>query len=84
LIDYELRVSPNVETLDVGLDGDSGATEEGLVLLHFVRRGEVQTHGVPHMFPEGKYELQARARLGFHHRRIKVKAPALGLDLHRG
>jgi hypothetical protein len=54
LIDYELRVSPDVEALDVGLDGDSEAAEEDLILCHVVRGRKVQTHGVPQMFPEGR------------------------------
>jgi hypothetical protein len=53
LIDHELRVSRDVEALDPGLDGDSEAAEEGLVLCHVVRGGEAQTHGVPHVFHEG-------------------------------
>jgi hypothetical protein len=36
LVDHELRVSPHVEVLDARLDGDSEATEEGLVLYHVV------------------------------------------------
>jgi hypothetical protein len=36
LVDHELRVSPNVEALDAHLDGDSEATEKGLVLRHVV------------------------------------------------
>jgi hypothetical protein len=53
LVDHELRVSPHVEALDARLDGDSEAAEEGLVLCHVVRRGEVQSHYVPHVLPEG-------------------------------
>jgi hypothetical protein len=34
LVDYELRVSPDVEALDADLNGDSKATEEGLILCH--------------------------------------------------
>jgi hypothetical protein len=41
LVDHELRVSPHVEALDARLDGNSEAAEEGLVLCHVVRRGEV-------------------------------------------
>jgi hypothetical protein len=41
LVDYELRVPSNVEALDAGLNGDSEAAEEGLVLCHVVGRGEV-------------------------------------------
>jgi hypothetical protein len=36
LVDHELRVPPHVEALDARLDGDSEATEEGLVLCHVV------------------------------------------------
>jgi hypothetical protein len=36
LIDHELRVSSNVDAFDAGLDGDSEATEEGLVLFYVV------------------------------------------------
>jgi hypothetical protein len=39
LVDHGLRVSPDVETFDACLDGDSEATEEGLVLHHVVGRG---------------------------------------------
>jgi hypothetical protein len=53
LVDYELRISPDVEALNVGLDGDSEAAKEGLVLCHVVRRGEVQVYRVPHVLTEG-------------------------------
>jgi hypothetical protein len=46
LIDYELRVSPNVEALDAGRNGNLEAAKEGLVLHHVVLGGEVQTHDV--------------------------------------
>jgi hypothetical protein len=36
LVDHELRVSPNVETLDARLDGDSEAAEKGFVLRHVI------------------------------------------------
>jgi hypothetical protein len=36
LVDHELRVSSNIEALDARLDGDSEATEKGLVLRHVV------------------------------------------------
>jgi hypothetical protein len=65
MVDYELRVSPDVEALDVDLDGDSEAAEEGLVLHHVVLGGEVQTHGVPHVFPKGRDEEQAAPTLVF-------------------
>jgi hypothetical protein len=67
LVDYELRVSSNVEALDADLNGDSEAAEEGLILCHIVGRGEVQAHCVPHVFPEGRDEEKARARFGLHH-----------------
>jgi hypothetical protein len=41
LVNHELRVSPNVEAFDACLDGDSEAAEEGLVLCHVVRCGEM-------------------------------------------
>jgi hypothetical protein len=41
LIDYKLRVSPDVEALDADFDGDSEATKEGLVLRHVVQGGKV-------------------------------------------
>jgi hypothetical protein len=41
LVDYDLRVSPDVKALDAGLNGRSEATKEGLVFCHVVRRGEV-------------------------------------------
>jgi hypothetical protein len=53
LVDHELRVSPHVEALDARLDGDSVAEEEGLVLRHVIRRGEVQAYRVPHVLFEG-------------------------------
>jgi hypothetical protein len=84
LVDYELRVSRNVEVLDAGLDGDLEAAEEGLILRHVVRGGEVQTHGIPNVFPEGRDEEQTHARPDFHHRPIEVKGPTLVLDLQRG
>jgi hypothetical protein len=62
LIDYEVRVSPNVEAPYAGLNDDSEAAEEGLVLRHIVGRGEVQAHCIPHVFPQGRDEEQARAR----------------------
>jgi hypothetical protein len=34
LVDYELRVSPDVEALDARLNGDFEATKEGFVLGH--------------------------------------------------
>jgi hypothetical protein len=36
LVDYELRVSPDVEALNADFNGDSEATKEGLVLHHVV------------------------------------------------
>jgi hypothetical protein len=50
LVDYELQVSPDVEALDAGLNGNSEATKEGLVFRHVVRCGEVQAHCIPHVF----------------------------------
>jgi hypothetical protein len=67
LVDHELRVSPYVEALDARLDGDSEAVEEGLVLLHVIRRGEVQAHRVSHVLPKGRDEKQARTRSYLHH-----------------
>jgi hypothetical protein len=61
LVNYELRVSPNVEALDAGLDGDSELAEEGFVLCHVVGCGEMQAHCISHVFPEGRDEEQARA-----------------------
>jgi hypothetical protein len=58
LVDHELRVSPHVEALDAHLDGDSEAAEEGLVLCHVVRHGEVQVHCIPHVLPGG--EMKSR------------------------
>jgi hypothetical protein len=53
LVDHELRVSPHIEALNARLDGDSEAAEEGFLLHHVVRHGEMQTHHVSHMLPEG-------------------------------
>jgi hypothetical protein len=53
LVNHELRVPPDVDAFDACLDGNSEATKEGLILCHVVGRREVQTHRVPHMFPEG-------------------------------
>jgi hypothetical protein len=39
--------------LDAGLDGDSEAVEEGLVLYHIVGRGEVQATVYVMCFPRG-------------------------------
>jgi hypothetical protein len=71
LVNHELRVSPDIEALDVCFDGDSETTEEGLVLLHVVGRGEMQAHSVSHVLPEGRDEEQTRAYPGFHHRPSK-------------
>jgi hypothetical protein len=84
LIDHELRVSSDVETLNAGFDGDSKATEEGLVLRHIVRGREVHTHDVPHVLPEGRDKEQAHACPGFHYRPIEVEGPTFGLYLQRG
>jgi hypothetical protein len=67
LVNHELRVSPDVEALYAGLDGDSEAAEEGLILRNIVGHGEVQAHYISHVFPEGRDEEQARACPGFHH-----------------
>jgi hypothetical protein len=61
LVDYELRVSPDVVALDAGLNGNSEATNEGLVFRHVVQRGEVQVHCIPHVFSEG----EMKSRLAF-------------------
>jgi hypothetical protein len=53
LVNYEMRVPPDVEALVACFDGDSKAAEEGLVLRHVVEHGEMQAHLVPHVLPEG-------------------------------
>jgi hypothetical protein len=53
LVDHELRIPPYVEALDAYLDGDLEAAEKGLVRSHVVRRGEVETYCIPHVFPKG-------------------------------
>jgi hypothetical protein len=53
LVDHKLRVHPHVEAFDAYLDGDLEAAKQGLVLIHVVRCGEVKTHSVPHVLPEG-------------------------------
>jgi hypothetical protein len=58
LVNHKLRVSPDVEALDAGFDGDSEAAEEGLVLYHIVGRWEVKVHCVFHVFPGG--EMKSR------------------------
>jgi hypothetical protein len=40
LLNHKLRISPDVEAFDASFDGNSEAAEEGLVLLHIVRRGK--------------------------------------------
>jgi hypothetical protein len=67
LVNHELRISPDVEALDARLDGNSEAAYEGLVLRHVVGCREMQAYRVPHMFPEGRDEEQARARSCLHH-----------------
>jgi hypothetical protein len=44
----------------------------------------VQTHDIPHVFPDGRDEEQAHARPGFHHQPVEIEVPALGLDLQQG
>ena len=56
LVDDELRVTARVEAFDAELDGDAEAAEEGLILCHVVRGGEMQTYHVPHVFSEGRDE----------------------------
>jgi hypothetical protein len=53
LVNHELRVPPHVEAFDAYLYGDFEAAEQGLVLSHIVRRGEVKAHSIPHVLPEG-------------------------------
>jgi hypothetical protein len=52
-VDQELRVPPHVEAFDAYLDGNFEAANQGLVLSHVVRCGEVNAHNVPHVLPEG-------------------------------
>jgi hypothetical protein len=67
LVNHELRVPPHVEALDAYFNGDLEAAKEGLVFSHVVRRGEVESHCVPHVLPEGRHEEQARSRPCFHY-----------------
>jgi hypothetical protein len=53
LVDHELRVPPHVEALDAYFNGDLEASKEVLVFSHVVRRGELETHSVSHVLPEG-------------------------------
>jgi hypothetical protein len=41
LVNHELRVSPDVEAFDACVNGDSEATEKGLLLRHVVRHREM-------------------------------------------
>jgi hypothetical protein len=53
LVNYVLRVSPDVKALGACFDGNSKAAKEGLVFCHVVGRGEMQAHHVAHVLPEG-------------------------------
>jgi hypothetical protein len=52
LVDHELRIPPHVEAFDAYLDDNLETTEQGLVLGHVVRRGEMEAYSVPHVLPE--------------------------------
>jgi hypothetical protein len=43
----------NFEIIDLDATELPNNDREGLILCHVVRRGEVQTHRVPHVLPEG-------------------------------